>query len=153
MYRRSGLLTVLAIFTLSACEAEAPPPEVSFKPITNVRETMEWILDPAADVLWASAGTIITIDESRELHPTTDEGWAHVRNNAAVVAEAGNLLMMPSRAKDNADWMEFSRALVDMGVLAMKAADAQDSDALFDAGGKLYSVCVACHQAYIFNVE
>ncbi|MCZ6852275.1 MAG: hypothetical protein O7G86_00025 [Gammaproteobacteria bacterium] len=153
MVRRTTLLAVLAVFTVSACEAEAPKPEVSFKPITDVRETMEWILDPAADVLWASAGTIITIDESRELHPTTDEGWAHVRNNAAVVAEAGNLLMMPSRAIDNEDWMEYSRALVDMGVLAMKAADAQDSDALFDAGAKLYSVCSACHQAYIHNVE
>ncbi|MCZ6854408.1 MAG: hypothetical protein O7G86_10870 [Gammaproteobacteria bacterium] len=151
MVRRTTFVTVLGILVLMACEA--PPPEVPFKPITDVRETMEWILDPAADVLWASAGTIITIDESRELAPTTDEGWAHVRNNAAVVAEAGNLLMMPSRAKDNADWMEYSSALVDMGVLAMQAADAQDSDALFDAGGKLYSVCTACHQAYIFDAE
>ncbi|MCZ6617617.1 MAG: hypothetical protein O7E57_05750 [Gammaproteobacteria bacterium] len=151
MVRRTTFVTVLGILVLMACEA--PPPEVPFKPITDVRETMEWILDPAADVLWASAGTIITIDESRELAPTTDEGWAHVRNNAAVVAEAGNLLMMPSRAKDNADWMEYSSALVDMGVLAMQAADAQDSDALFDAGGKLYSVCTACHQAYIFDTE
>ncbi len=153
MSRRTTIFAfaLLVVLALSACEP--PPPEIPFKPITNVKETMEWILDPAADVLWASAGTIITIDESRELAPTTDEGWDHVRNNAAAVAEAGNLLMMPSRAKDNADWMEFSRALVDMGVLAMKAADAQDSDALFDAGAKLYSVCTACHQAYIFNVE
>ena len=48
---------------------------------------MLWILDPAADVIWDSAGAIITAEGETDLSPTTDEGWEHVRNSAAVLTE------------------------------------------------------------------
>jgi cytochrome c551/c552 len=31
---------------------------------------------------------------------------------------------------------------------AMEAAEAEDSEALFEIGGHIYNVCVACHQVY-----
>jgi hypothetical protein len=142
---------------LSACADQTPPanstqssvPEVQppYQVVTNIHETMAWILDPAADVIWDSAGTIITAQGSEELAPTTAEGWAEVVNAAAVLSEAGNLLMMPGRAAGD-DWIEYSRGLVDAGQLALKAAQAQDSDALFDAGGRIFQVCKACHTQY-----
>ena len=46
------------------------------------------------------------------------------------------------------DWIEFSQGLITMGENAMAAANAQDEEALFKAGGEIYNVCVACHQIY-----
>jgi hypothetical protein len=122
----------------------APP----LRPITNVRQTMEWILDPAADVIWDSAGTIITVEGPTELAPTSADAWHHVRDSAAIIAETGNLLMMPGRALGPA-WIQYSQQLTAAGELAIAAAEAQDSEALFDAGGELYRACLACHERYM----
>jgi hypothetical protein len=113
---------------------------------------MVLILDPATDVIWDSAGTIITAEGEQELAPTTDEGWLEVEKAAAVVAEAGNLLMMPGRAAGD-DWVKYSADLVEAGKLALQAARDQDSDALFDAGGRMYQVCLACHNRYWVEVD
>jgi len=60
--------------------------------------------------------------------------------------------MMPGRAAGD-DWIEYSRGLIDAGELAMKAALAQDADALFDAGGRIYQVCLACHNQYLIDED
>ena len=130
----------------------APDASATLQPVTDVRQTMEWILDPSADVLWDSAGTIITAEGESELAPTTDEGWDNVRNHAAIVAETGNLLRMPGRSA-GVDWNEFAQGLVAAGQRAIEAAEAHDSDALFDAGGQLYRVCLGCHQQYLIPAE
>ena len=148
---------LLALTLQSGCDPATEPPNdpVSsppYQPITNVRQTMDWILDPATDVIWESAGTIITAEGRTELAPTTDEGWERVRNHAAIVAETGNLLMMPGRAV-GPDWIEYAQGLNAAGRLAMEAAEAHDADALFDAGGHLYRVCLACHRQYMLPLE
>ncbi len=138
------LLAVL----LSACGhntvQDAAPP---YEPVADVRQTMQWILEPAADVIWDSAGTIITAEGRTELAPTTAEGWENVRKHAAIVAETGNLLMLPGRAA-GAEWIAYARGLHTTGRQAMAAAEARDADALFEAGGQLYQACVACHARY-----
>ena len=68
-----------------------------------------------------------------------------MRNHAAIVAEAGNLLMMVPRAKDGDEWMRLAQAMVDTGAAAMRAAEAKDADQLFQAGADIYSVCSNCH--------
>ena len=113
---------------------------------------MEWILDPAADVIWDSAGFIITADGETDLRPTTDEGWERVRNSAAVVAETGNLLMMPGRSS-GPDWVAYAQGLTEAGVVAMAAAEARDAEALFDAGGQVYQACRACHEQYMVPLQ
>ena len=66
---------------------------------------------------------------------------------AATLAESGNLLMLPGRAIGD-DWVEYAQGLVSASELALAAARAQDADALFDAGGRIYQVCRACHNQY-----
>lgn len=129
--------------------AQGQPP---FDAATDVHQMMMWIIDPAADVIWDSAGTIITVEGSQELAPTTDKGWARVVRAAAILTEAGNLLMMPGRAAGD-DWIGYSRQLIDSGKLAMQAAQARDADALFDAGGQVYQVCRGCHEQYWVKVD
>jgi hypothetical protein len=155
--RHTFILVACLAVLLSACSEQSPSPadkhpsspldNQPYRVVTTIHQTMAWIVDPAADVIWDSAGTIITAQGRQELAPTTDEGWAEVIRAAAVLSEAGNLLMMPGRAAGD-DWVEYSQALVDTGKLAIEAAEAHDSDALFDAGGRIYQVCRACHAQY-----
>lgn len=143
---------ILILFLLSACSPQEQAKQaesIPFNPTGDVRYTMEWVLDPAAFHLWRSAGSIITAEGTRDLAPTTDDGWLAVQHSAAVVAETGNLLLMPSRARDQKDWQVFSLGLVEAGLLAKSAAENHDADALFDAGGQIYRVCSSCHSIYI----
>lgn len=41
--------------------------------------------------------------------------------------------------------MKMSQALVDAGAIALKAAEAKNPDALFEAGGQVYALCQRCH--------
>ena len=154
-----ALVAALALVLASGCDpaGDSTPlrePQVAsaYRPVTDLRQTMEWILDPAADVIWDSAGFIITAEGETDLAPTTDEGWEHVRNSAAVVAETGNLLLMPGRSA-GPDWVAYAQELTGAGEVAMAAAEAQDAEALFDAGGQVYQACRACHEQYLVPLE
>jgi hypothetical protein len=145
-----SLIALPAALLLTACSGPEPPVDAAVTPfelVADVHHTMEWILDPAADVIWSSAGFIITAEGERDLSPTTEEAWEHVVHNAAILAEGGNLLMLPGRSA-GPDWNEYSSGLVKAGRLAVEAAEARDSTALFDAGGRIYQVCKACHNQY-----
>lgn len=120
----------------------------SYNTSLNVKEVMALILEPASDILWDSGGWVLDASGYEELYPTTDEGWAYVRAQAAIVVETGNMLALPGRAEDNDAWMIYAEGLSEAGLLAMEAAASQNEDDFFQAGAQLYSVCTACHQAY-----
>ena len=110
---------------------------------------MEGPVAHAAEVYWDSVATIVDKDGVHEHFPRTDEEWEAVWASAITVAESGNLLMMPTRAKDDGDWMKFSSQLVDAGMKAAKAAEEKDKDKVLDEGGNVYVVCANCHMKYI----
>jgi hypothetical protein len=136
----------VAVLLLGACTEQTP--ETSYRPVLDVKQTMTLALEPAADLIWDSAGFVTTEEGETDLSPTTDEGWLAVRQAAAVVTETGNLLVMPGRAVDRQDWAEISMGLVTVGERALAAAEARDAEALFAVGGELYNVCLSCHQLY-----
>lgn len=106
------------------------------------------IVDPAADVLWDSVGTIISEEGVVEWSPKTDEEWAAVRNSAVTIMESGNLLMIGERARDNGAWMESARTMIDAGAAALAAAESKDPDAVFAVGEEVYLACDRCHGLY-----
>ncbi len=132
---------------LAAC-AESNEETVIFEPVVDTQQFMNWILDPSADVIWGSAGTITTFEGVEDLAPTTQEGWDAVRNAAATLAESGNLLQIPGHSRGE-DWNEISRGLTSTAVLLIAAAENKNDQEVFDYGGQLYNVCVACHQLYM----
>ena len=132
-----GVLCVLGCST-------APQPG----PVIELSQLMEWVIDPAADVVWDSVKTIATEEGTKEIAPRTQEEWDAVRNAAAVLAEAGSSLMSEGRARDHDRWMKAARRLIDAAQGALAAAQAKDAGALFAAGGRIYDACAACHRQY-----
>jgi hypothetical protein len=124
---------------------QPPPP---YKPVADVKQLMQGIVDPSADVVWESVATIYTRAGVEERRPRNEAEWANVRNHAMMLTEAGNLLMMPSRAKDGDDWMKMSQELIDISAVALKAAEAKSIDGLYDVGGRIDEVCEKCHKKY-----
>lgn len=115
----------------------------------SVQEFMNSVLDPMADELWETAGWVNDREEGYfELYPENDEEWEQARQGAAMIVEAGNMLALPPRSPDDDAWLTYANGMSEVGLQAMDAAAAQDEDAWFEAGARLYSVCSACHQAY-----
>jgi hypothetical protein len=136
---------VLMCGLVAACTAPTPPP---FKAIADTKLLMNAVIDPAADHIWESSGSDVTANGILELGPKNDEEWMRVRNSAVTLAEAGNLLMVSPRARDDQEWIRLSQALVDAGVSAIRAAEKHDLQQMFDAGGEVYAVCANCHSKY-----
>lgn len=144
---RSLFLAAGACLLLAACgpkKAEAP-----YNVTLPLDEVMGHVVDPAAWAFWGASGYIDTAEGTINRAPTTDEGWEHAANAAATVAEAGNLLMLPGRARDNGDWMKYAKQLYEAGMRGREAADAHDEKATFDTGGEIYEACTACHEKYL----
>src|SRR5262245_4181624 len=135
-------------FTVAALLATACARQPTFKPVASVKQLMEASIHPASEVVFEAVGTIVSASGVEEIAPKNDEEWENVQNNALILAESGNLLMMGDRAKDKGDWMKMSQALIDAGTIAANAASAKNADALFQAGGQVYEACSQCHTKY-----
>ena len=146
------LIWPFLIAILAAC-AEQEAQQVLPKATGSTYQMMTSYLEPAADQIWGSAGLIITEDGEVDLRPTTEEGWLNVINAATVVAEGGNLLLINGYSANEADWAAYSKGLTLAALKARQAAESQDADALFDAGGEIYNVCRACHNRYIERMD
>jgi hypothetical protein len=113
-----------------------------------MKEVMQQVIDPAADVVWESVAIIITEKGEDHRAPKTDEQWDAVRNAAATMLESSNLLLLPGRARDDKQWTEAVKRLAQAAATSLKAAQAKDVTALFDSGATVYNACSACHARY-----
>jgi len=109
---------------------------------------MEWVLDPAADGVWGAVGWISNSEGDKEFFPKTQEEWDVVRNSAATLMEAANLLMLENRAVDKKNWMQAARRLSKNAEIALAAAKAKDVKLIFDIGAEIYNACSSCHYQY-----
>ena len=145
----------------------------SSKVYSSIKDVMESMIDPSADTLWGSAGTIIDKQGTQDLSPKTQEQWLDVRRAAVRIIEGANLLMMPGReaapagTKSEAPGVElepaeitvlikkkrksfdaFAKALQALGVEALRATEAKNVPLLEDIGGRMEDVCESCHQTF-----
>ena len=175
----TATVVMVAAFLLGGCSTppapEQPPAAAAppYKLTASIREVMNSVIDPNADVVWNAVKTVIDHGKPTEHAPANDEEWAAVRHSAMTVAEGANLLMMPGRAvappgagslapgielapdqvralidKSPGGWNQFARALQDSLQPALAAIDKKDSEALFEAGDKIDEVCESCHQVF-----
>jgi hypothetical protein len=148
--RRSAWLLPLVLWSFGACSPAPPMPP--FQTTVNMKDLMLNVLDPAADTIWESVGTIMTLEGTFEKAPSTDDEWAGVRAGAIQLAESGNLLMLPSRSSGSEEWVAQARALIEASNRAIKAIEAKDKDTLFTVGGDIYDVCTNCHSQFALNL-
>src|SRR5262245_29064576 len=90
------MVILLANIGIEGCRARtvaAAAPE--YVPTSTIKELMQSIVDPSADVVWNSVNIIQTTEKGTvENRPKTDEDWAKIRHSAVALSEAANLLMM-----------------------------------------------------------
>lgn len=132
-------LAVLVGVSVARVQAQKPPAVSPIKPIATVAEIMKTMTIPFSNAVFEAGGDA----------PKDDKSWEAVRGQAIALAEAGNLLMLGTRAKDHAAWMKFSRAQVDAAEAAAKAAAAKNADQLSAASDALYESCSGCHKVYM----
>jgi hypothetical protein len=159
----------LAVWGLAAAPAAPQDRQV----YSSIKELMESIIDPSADVLWGAGGTVVDKDGFHELAPKTDEQWLDVRRAAVRIIEGGNLLMMPGREgapagtksetpgvelepaeitalikKNRKSFDGFAKALQNAGLEALRASDSKNAALLLDMGARMDAVCESCHQTF-----
>ena len=172
-------MRVIFVLSLSAvlvggCGSRQPSEaRPSFRTDATLKDIMDSIVDPQADVLWNSVATIVSATGTEERAPQTDEEWAAVRRSAVQLVEATNLLLIPGRlvarhgeksenprielepeaiqkliADDPVTWAKLVGGLHDAALPALEAINAKNVQGLFDAGDKLEHACESCHQNY-----
>src|SRR5882672_4078740 len=146
--RRSStfsLVAGIAIAMATAALAQGRPEGRPLRPqaggvraLANVRELHDIMISPASDAVF----------DATARQPLDEKGWTTARNQALVLAESGNLLMVGSRVRDNANWMRMARALLDAAAQAFTAAQKKDAKALEVATDAITVACMECHRPY-----
>ncbi|MDO7835552.1 hypothetical protein Q4610_10910 [Sphingobium sp. HBC34] len=179
--RRASLALLLPVL-LQGCGTQAPrgdtdrkgQPMLAAAPLhvtASIKELMDSTIDPAADGLWDSVGTIVTTAGIDTHQPRTDEEWHAVRRHALTLIEAMNLVVMDGRhaaprgtkaglgelspqqmdakiAANRAEFNLFAQAVHDEGLKALAAIDRKDPEALSSIGSDLDERCEACHVTF-----
>ena len=136
--RRSLTFSVVLAAALAANLHAQRSPAVGIRALANVRQLHDILISPASDAVFNAASS----------PPTDAKGWTAARDQAVILAESGNLLMVGGRVRDNDNWMRMSRAMVDAAALAAAAAEKRDAMALEGAADAITVSCMACHQPY-----
>jgi len=124
----------------------------------DMPEFMGHVVDPAAFVYWGGSGTEETAKGTRDLSPTTEEGWEKLESAAASLIEAGNDLQLPGRERHlpdhpDSDWYQHAQKLSSLAVVAKAAAAKHDKAAVYKAGADLYTECTSCHEEYVIQPQ
>ena len=100
------------------------------------------------DIIYPTSDDIFYIERTP---PSNDAEWGRIQRSALMLAEAGNLLMLPGRARDQDGWIKDARLLVEAGNAAYKAAKAKDLAAVVALNEQLVTSCTTCHRQYRSN--
>jgi hypothetical protein len=158
--RRAGWL-LLAVLTLAQVKAQvpqappatpssaspAPTPDVQTAPaapaarpapIGTMSELMLKVIYPYSDAMFYIQRAV----------PKNDVEWNELQGKALALAEFGNLMMMPGRARDQDQWLRDAKLLADAGRAAFTATKAKDVDAVVALNDQLVTSCTSCHMHY-----
>src|SRR2546427_2201912 len=118
--RRSLTFSTVMVMCAATLLAQRAP-AAGVRAVADAKQLHDILISPASDAVF---------DASAANPPGDDKAWSAARNQALLLAEGGNLLMVGSRVRDNGNWMKMSRALVDAAALAAAAAEKKDAKAL-----------------------
>jgi hypothetical protein len=147
------IAAVACLAGLASCQKSTPPPPPPppFDTTVSLHDLMEHVIDPNTDVVWAASGVMVDMRGEHDLSPKTDAAWAKVRDAATVVAESGNLLLLPGRLRPGKTWTGQAGKLSLLGLAAVKAAEDRDKGAMLRIGGDIHDACEECHRVYVLG--
>lgn len=139
----------------------------------HLRDIMLGTIDPSADVLWSSSGTIIDKDGVHELAPSSAEDWQklsvaakQLREGAARLitgfskvapeghrSEAPGIELEPKEiekliGKRRPEFNKLARALDQVAAQFESAIVNKNKMALLDLGERLEHACESCHSTF-----
>jgi hypothetical protein len=177
------LVVVNALLWLTAEVGAQQPPAAStaklsaapatFRPVATIQEIMATMIDPASKIVFDAVGTTTSAGVVQQKAPTTDEDWAVVRNNALLMIEGSNLIMMQGRhvasaalsnkagageitpaaieallSKNRLAWNKLAREFGAAAGAALKAADARSPESVMESGDGIDTACENCHMKF-----
>jgi hypothetical protein len=144
----------------------------------SIKDLMDAIVDPSADVLWGAVGTVVDREGVHEASPKTPEEWLELRRAAVRIIEGGNLLMMPGRVvapagtrsevpgvelepeeiaalidRDRPIFDAFAKELGALGLEALQATERRNTALLLDVGSRMQDACESCHKTFWYPNE
>jgi mono/diheme cytochrome c family protein len=147
-------------------KAPRPPSTVDFPPVARLSQVMKGILFPSSNIIFnvqtrdpadqksyeAGKADFSLVDWGAGVY----KGWELVDNAAMAIAEAAPLLLTPDRRCENgrrvpverADWIKFTRELVEAAQAAYTASQMRSQMAVSDATERLSDACFSCHIVY-----
>ena len=167
------LMASLPIFGVGCAKAPPPPQAPALLRPATIKDIMDSMVNPSGEFVFESVQQISDEHGIREKAPKTDADWEAVREHVIVLLEAPNLLVMPGRKAappdvksqnpgielepaqiqklidgDRPAFIRRARRLQDAAAVAMKAVDAKNKDALFQAEDGIDQACENCHLHY-----
>jgi hypothetical protein len=117
-------------------------------PVATIKQIMNGIVSPNANVIYSAVGSTITGTTVEEFAPKNDKEWEAVGDSAAAIVESGNMLLVGDRLIDKREWVSFTQRFIAAGNAALAAAAAKKPDGVLAAGSDLDETCDACHGKY-----
>jgi cytochrome c556 len=143
---------------------------------TSIQQTMDLLIDPAADSLWDSVGTEETAHGTHEKQPHTPAEWQTVAEHAQAIIAGAKRLQTPGlpvganahskladadtpgtrtaaqiRVDIDANPAKFRAAAIRLETTAnhaLTATKTHNPAGVIAAGAELDAACEACHAAY-----
>src|SRR5215471_18371898 len=93
----ASIPAVAALMLCTGCKTQVAPKESEYKLTSPMRQIMESMVMPNADVLWGAVSSNVTDQGIEEKAPKTEEDWRAVRSSAITIMEASDLILIPGR--------------------------------------------------------
>ena len=129
------------------------PPTLAPTPAHSAQALMVGLVDPAADGIWNSVGSIVTSTSEETWAPSTDEDWRRLEGHARALARGAEALADPARVNGREDWAVPARALRVASAAALAAAQRRDVNGISAASEQLLDACQQCHTHYWLPTE
>src|SRR5262245_53837696 len=89
-------------------------------PIASIKQIMNAIVLPNANVIYNAVGTTITGTKIEETAPGNDKEWQAVGDSAAAIVESGNMLLVGNRFIDKREWLSYTQRFIAAGKAALE---------------------------------
>ena len=139
-----GLFLLAAMLPAQAPPALAPPPSAPAGEIPAAK-TIGTMKEIMVEIIFNTSNEIFYVGRNEK---KSEKEWMDLQMNALVLGETANLLMSPSRARDNDRWMRDAKLLWDVADRAYRFSKTRDLPALKALNDDLYEACQSCHEHY-----